>query len=172
MMKVSTQNCRRITIGAVAFAALLTASIGRAHAQTMPAPGAPTPTTDRRPTLLVDEQLDYSKLYNPYYDYFDIVSAKAHGFRDDDVAKAVKIAEKTRFTFQHVVDLKFVGRSWSQIADEAGLPNNGLKNVDKEKDEVAAYEAAFFATGFENQRRDSEASIRGEAMYGNRDGKK
>ncbi len=101
-----------------------------------------------RPPL--DEPLDYSKLFNITYDYNDIVKAKAAKLSDDDVARALRIARARHVPFSSVVAAVGRGESFASVAH-----GTNLSHLEKEKDEIAAFESAYFSSGWIAQRRNN-----------------
>lgn len=107
--------------------------------------------TPARPPL--NEPLDYGKLYNPVYDYDDIVRAKTAFMSDDDVARVLKMVKRSGLPFRYFVAAYARKEPFTKLAKRAGVGMAELKNVSEEKDELAAYEAAYLATGEGARRR-------------------
>ncbi len=101
-----------------------------------------------RPPL--DEPLDYSKLFSITYDYHDIVKAKTYKMSDDNIARALRIARARHIPFASVVAAVARGELLSNVAQ-----GTNLSHLEKEKDELAAFEAAYFSTGWNAQRRNN-----------------
>lgn len=99
------------------------------------------------------DALDYSQLYNNTYDFADLMQAKALDASDDLIARMLKLARFSHCTFQEIAHQSADGLSIAVIAEKHGVPYAWLDNVDKEKDEIAAYIAAYQATGLQSVRR-------------------
>lgn len=113
-----------------------------------------TVSSDSKASL--DDPLDYSMLYNRIFDYNDIVAAKTTNRLDDNgVAGVLKIAKTSGLSFRYIVNRVGIGQNLPVVAAQLGYSPDLLKNVSKEKDEIAAYEAAYLATGELAQRRNT-----------------
>ena len=102
---------------------------------------------------LDSEKLDYSKLNNSTYDYADIATAKGDHLSDTEVAKILKIARHSGQKFKDVLWAVNRGETFAMLAAKNGLSNASLRHVDAEKDEIAAFQSAYLATGAPSVRR-------------------
>lgn len=94
-----------------------------------------------------DDVIDCSKLYNTVYDYEGISRAKQASLSDDDVARVLKMTRRSGLPFRYFVAALARKEPLSALARRAGVSMAELKDVRAEKDELAAYESAYFATG-------------------------
>ena len=160
-------NAYQITLAAVALGALALPSATFAQDATPPAPPAASMPMTTTPATMpaapmsfepswrpADESLDYRKLYNPCFNSIDLQEAKADHLSDNQVAAILKIAEETDLKFDTILSLVEEGQTFSLITQTYGL--NGwttVHDVQKQKDEIAAYLSAYGATGEHNGRR-------------------
>ncbi|BDI29682.1 hypothetical protein CCAX7_17330 [Capsulimonas corticalis] len=139
------------TLAAVALAALAGNLAPAAHAQD----GDGWTVTK----ALQSEKLDYSKLNNSTYDYADIATAKGNHYSDNQVATMLKIAKLSGQRFKDVFWALNRGETFAMLAGKYNIPYSRLRHVDAEKDEIAAFESAYLATGKTSARRDKIDAI-------------
>jgi hypothetical protein len=105
------------------------------------------------PTQLPSTALDYSRINNNTYTYSDLAIAKSRHLSDEQIAKILKVAELTGVKFRNISEAVERGDTFTTIADDYRIRCSDLKDVQKQKDEISAFEAAYEATGAEGSRR-------------------
>ncbi len=130
---------RKIFLGAVALFFFGTAA---ATVRAQSGPMAPATTAPADP-----DAIDYSALNNLSYTYADLTIAKTRDFSDTTIAKLVKMSEETGTRFSVLSDALATGTTFITLADRYGVPLADLDHVEKQKDEVANYIAAYETSG-------------------------
>lgn len=100
---------------------------------------------------------DYRLLHNRDFDYQDLKQAAAVGFSDDDVARIFLIASMTGVPFRDIRDAVQRGVTFYQLIDQYSLDGSQLNDVSEEKMQIAAYEAAYEASGSDGLKRSASA---------------
>lgn len=108
---------------------------------------------------MASDKLDFTKLNNSTYDYADISMAKGDRLSDTQVAKILKIARHSGQRFKDVLAAVNRGETFAVLAAKNGVAYSSLRDVDAEKDEIAAFESAYLATGMPSVRRNTVDKI-------------
>lgn len=93
------------------------------------------------------EGLDYGALNNRIYSYQDMAEAKAHSLSDRQIARIAKIARLSGRTFRPVAQALYRGETFTLVAEHYNVKPADLRDLDREIDDIAAYQAAYEATG-------------------------
>ncbi len=84
---------------------------------------------------------DYSILNNKVFDGVDLQQSRARGFSDNQIATIVKISKLTGYPFRQISGEVGRGKTFPVLASAYNLRLNDVYSVDKEKQEVADYDA-------------------------------
>lgn len=93
------------------------------------------------------EGLDFSTLNNRIYSYQDIAEAKTHSLSDRQIAKIAKIARLSGRAFRPVAQAVYRGETFTLVAQHYNVKPGDLQDVDRDIDDIAAFQAAYEATG-------------------------
>ncbi len=104
-------------------------------------------TMDTSSAMMVP-MLDYMLLATAPYDYTELVMAKRSGYSDKQVATIAKISRLSGVSFREVYDAVVRGETFPYLAQEYNLNLNDVYEVNHEEDNIAAYKAAYEATGW------------------------
>lgn len=132
-------------------------STGNAHAQSASA------SAQFLSKVQAGEQLDYSDLYNSTYNFGDLKCAKTLHYSDKDIASILKIAQLSQTRFRDIFNLTVSGLSLTNAAERYGVPVSSLRDIQPQKDEIAAYIAAYESTGKLGVRRQTLSKLEHQA---------
>lgn len=99
------------------------------------------------PGMMSSNTPDYSLLANPLFNYANIKGAMAKGLSDNQVASILRISKLTGLSFRDVTDQVLEGKTFAAIAYDHNLKLSDVLEPDMEKQQIAAYLAAYESTG-------------------------
>jgi hypothetical protein len=141
---------KNITLCAAAALSLLPGLAFGQDATTAATPMMPSPHIFETTPAPVSERLDYTLEFNNTFNRTDLTDAKIAHLSDRQVATVYKLARLSQCKFCDILALVIDGKTFISICEIKGIPPYELNHVQKEEDEINAYESAYAATGLGN----------------------